>query len=105
MHILIINFQLNGINRDQYEAVCNEVAEAFAAVPGLVSKKWLANEEDNTYGGVYLFENRQAMLDYQASELFRGFFDGFPSFFAVSSTVFRAFSRFLRFSEEIPSVS
>ncbi|MCH2161585.1 MAG: YdhR family protein [Phycisphaerales bacterium] len=87
MHILIINFQLNGINRDQYEAVCNEVAEAFAAVPGLVSKKWLANEEDNTYGGVYLFENRQAMLDYQASELYRGLGSN-PAFANITVTDF-----------------
>ena len=41
----------------------------FAVVPGLISKHWLANEETNTYGGVYLWENKQAMLDYKASEL------------------------------------
>jgi hypothetical protein len=71
MHILIVNFELNGITRDQYENVCSEVASAFAAVPGLISKKWLANEETNTYGGVYLFKDKQAMLDYQNSELYK----------------------------------
>ena len=35
MHIQVINFNLEGINRAQYEAVCNELAEAFAALPGL----------------------------------------------------------------------
>ena len=63
MHILIINFNLHELPRADYEAVCDEVSEAFASIPGLVSKKWLANEETNTYGGVYLFEHRQAMLD------------------------------------------
>ena len=31
MHILIINFNLNDITRDQYEGVCGEVAADFAA--------------------------------------------------------------------------
>ena len=70
MHILIINFNLNDLTRAQYEEVCDSLAETFAGVPGLVSKHWLANEEANTYGGVYLWENRQAMLDYKESELF-----------------------------------
>ena len=35
MHIQVINFNLEGINRAQYEAVCNELAEAFAACQGL----------------------------------------------------------------------
>ena len=70
MHILIINFNLNDLSRAQYEEVCDSLAETFAAVPGLVSKHWLANEETNTYGGVYVWENKQSMLDFQASELF-----------------------------------
>ena len=48
MHIQVINFNLEGINRTQYEAVCNELAEAFAALPGLISKHWLADDENNT---------------------------------------------------------
>lgn len=70
MHTLIINFNLHELARDQYEAVCGELAPIFAGVPGLVSKNWLANGETNTYGGVYLFQDRQAMLDYKASEIF-----------------------------------
>ena len=70
MHILIINFELNGIDRAQYEEACAEIAEAFAGIPGLVSKSGLANEETNTYGGVYVFENEQSLLDYKASELY-----------------------------------
>ena len=87
MHILIINFNLNDITRAEYEAVCAEVAPEFAAIPGLVSKKWLPNEASNTYGGVYLFENEQAMLDYQDSELFRSV-AGNPAFVNASATPF-----------------
>ena len=47
MHILIINFSIEGITRAQYEEACDGLASAFAAVPGLVTKQWLANEETN----------------------------------------------------------
>ena len=70
MHIMIVNFNLHELSRDVYEGVCNELAATFAAIPGLTSKAWLANEETNTYGGVYTWESRQAMLDFKDSEVF-----------------------------------
>ena len=72
MHIQIINFNLEGISRDEYEKVCESLAGDFAALPGLVSKHWLANEENNTYGGVYIWETEEAMQNYLESELFHG---------------------------------
>ena len=47
MHIQVINFNLEGINRAEYEVVCDELAGAFAALPGLISKHWVADEENN----------------------------------------------------------
>jgi hypothetical protein len=41
-----------------------------AAVPGLVSTTWLANEATGCYGGFYLFETRAAFDRFVASELF-----------------------------------
>jgi hypothetical protein len=35
MHVQVINFNLEGINRTEYEAVCDELAGAFAELPGL----------------------------------------------------------------------
>ena len=87
MHILIINFNLHELPRADYEAVCDEVSEAFASIPGLVSKKWLANEETNTYGGVYLWESKQAMLDYKNSEVFAALGQN-PAFVELSVTDF-----------------
>ena len=49
--------------------MCDEVAPAFAAVPGLVSKVWLADRENGVYGGVYTFENGAAVDAYLASDL------------------------------------
>lgn len=72
MQALIINFNLDGITRSDYEGLCTELAPAFAAVPGLISKHWLANEANNTYGGIYLFQDQLALDGYLASELFAG---------------------------------
>src|SRR5256885_16422690 len=71
MHIQIVNFKLKGLSRTDYEALCEQVAPAFAAIPGLVSKVWLADQSTNTYGGVYTWRDREAMQDFLASELFR----------------------------------
>ena len=49
--------------------MCDEVAPAFAEVPGLVSKVWLANRVANTYGGVYTWASREAMEEFSKSEL------------------------------------
>jgi quinol monooxygenase YgiN len=70
MHILIITFQLNGLDADTYAAHCAERAPHFAALPGLVAKFWLANPATNTYGGVYIWESLAAMKAYCVSETY-----------------------------------
>ena len=67
MHIQIINFNLSGISRSEYEAAAAEAAQPISEMPGLISKRWLANEEINTYGGVYFWETKQHMQDWMAS--------------------------------------
>ena len=89
MHILIINFNLEGITRAEYETICDEVAPVFAEVPGLVCKHWLVDEGTNTYGGVYMFESEEALQAYQASELFAEV-AGNPAF---ANATARAFGR------------
>jgi hypothetical protein len=72
MHIMIVNFGLKDLSEADYSRACEEqFAGAFQAVPGLVSKIWLRNAETNTYGGVYVWESREAMLAFQNSELAR----------------------------------
>lgn len=72
MHILIVNFGLEGISEEQYEGQVESVAPAFADLPGLVSKTWLANSEANTYGGVYVWRSREAMEAYKEGEIYKG---------------------------------
>jgi len=72
MHILIINFELHDLTHAAFEHIAQEAAPAFAEIPGLVSKHYLSNPDTNTYGGVYIFENEQAVRDYQSSDLYAG---------------------------------
>jgi heme-degrading monooxygenase HmoA len=71
MHVQIINFHLEGVSEADFRAHCDEVAPAFAEVPGLISKVWLANRTTNTYGGVYTWATREAMDEYAKSDLFK----------------------------------
>ena len=63
MHIQIINFNLCGISRSEYEAAAAEAAQPISEMPGLISKRWVGNEEINTYGGVCFWETKQNMQD------------------------------------------
>ena len=72
MQILIVNFSLDGLSEEQFASSCDELAPAFAAVPGLVSKVWLADRAEGIFGGVYTFESEKAVDDYLQSDLFAG---------------------------------
>lgn len=71
MHIQIVNFNLKDLSDVDYRSACEGLASAFAQVPGLVSKVWLADEQANTYGGVYTWADRAAMETYLGSDLFK----------------------------------
>ena len=72
MHIQVVTFKLNGIDEAAYQVHAEQSAPAFAALPGLRAKIWLASEETNTYGGIYVFDDVDAMRAYQGGEIFRG---------------------------------
>ena len=72
MHIQVITFKLDGIDQAAYEAHAEQNAAAFAALPGLRAKIWIANQQANTYGGIYTFDDVAAMRAYQAGKIFQG---------------------------------
>jgi heme-degrading monooxygenase HmoA len=72
MHVQIVTFNLKGIGEEEYRKMAEAVAPAFAEMPGLVSKHWLADAETNTYGGAYVWRDREAMEAYLESEVFAG---------------------------------
>lgn len=69
MHIQIVRFNLKDLSHADYLHLCDELAPTFADVPGLVSKTWLADEISNTYGGVYFWNDAEAMAEYYKSDL------------------------------------
>jgi hypothetical protein len=71
MHVQIVNFNLKGVSEGDFQKLCDEVAPSFAQLPGLISKVFLANPATNTYGGVYIWQDRQAMENFTKTDLFR----------------------------------
>ena len=69
MHIAVVNFRLKDLSHEQFTAICEELAPAYAATPGLLSKVWLSDPTGNVYGGVYTWDDRSAFRAFTASEL------------------------------------
>lgn len=72
MHVLIITFELAGLADADYRQHAQALAPQFLQVPGLVSKTWLADEANNTYGGVYVFEDAASLQGYLDSGIVAG---------------------------------
>ncbi len=87
MHVQIVNFQLQGIDEAGFRAMCDELAPAFAAFPGLIAKIWLADSTSGAYGGVYTWENKAAYEAYTRSELFNAVATN-PNFTNITSRDF-----------------
>jgi hypothetical protein len=71
MHALVATYCLaDGTSEAEHAELCEQLAPAFAAFPGLASLTWLANGDTGCYGGFYVFETRAAFDRFVASELF-----------------------------------
>ena len=84
MVIQVGNFNLEGINHEQYLGAALEVAPAFKELNGLRSKVWLSDEDNNTYGGVYTWDDHQSMEDYLNSEFYDQVLGSNPNFVNVT---------------------
>jgi len=87
VEIQVVTFRLRGMTREHYETLCDELAPAVAAAPGLISTDWLADESTNTYGGVYTWRDRPAIEAFLKSDLFRLLAND-PHLADISSRVF-----------------
>jgi hypothetical protein len=72
MHVQVITFKLDGIDDAAYQAHAEQNAPVFAALPGLRAKIWLANQQANTYGGIYMWDDVAAMRAYLGGKIFHG---------------------------------
>ena len=69
--VLQTNFTFT-VSADEFQAAAEPLAEAFAAVPGLLWKVWLLNPQTREAGGVYLFENEDALAAFLDGPLVAG---------------------------------
>ena len=91
MHVQIVNFNLKDMTDAGFRSMAKEVAPAFASVPGLLGKIWLADAGRNTYGAVYIWEAEAAMQAYLSSDLGKGVV-GNPNFANLTSRGFEMLS-------------
>ena len=71
--VQVVTFNLEGMSDAEFRTWCDEqLAPAVASMPG-VSKTWLADPATNTYGGIYVWPDREAMERYAATDLFKAF--------------------------------
>ena len=68
MHVQVVTYRLDEISDPDFIEANREFAEMMNAVPGLVAKLWLRGSED-VYGGVYLWEDREACESFLTGEL------------------------------------
>ena len=86
--ILQINYRFNS-SRAEHTALVTPMAEPIAAVPGLLWKVWLLNENEQEAGGMYLFESGEAAQAFVSSPPITSF-AAHPSLSSFSVKLFEA---------------
>ena len=85
--VLQVNYKFTE-NADNITAMNTRIADSLAAVPGLIWKIWLVNEENHEAGGICLFENREAAEEFKYSLELTGFLEH-PSISVASVKLFQ----------------
>jgi hypothetical protein len=88
MHIQLVTFALEGISDTDLRVGAEAIAPQFTALPGLHSKVWISDPASNTYGGIYTWEDRDAMRSYLHGELYAAAVRDNPTFTGVRSRDF-----------------
>jgi hypothetical protein len=69
MHLQIVTYRMGTISESDFIEANKEFAQMMAAVPGLVAKLWLRGPNEDGYGGLYLWQDRDAYEDFLAGDL------------------------------------
>ena len=72
MHVQTVTFSLGNLSQDDYLSSASAAAADFSSQGGLMSKVWLDRPEDDTYGAVYFWRDREAMERFLRSPLYEG---------------------------------
>lgn len=88
MLVQVVTFNLEGMSDAEFRTACErDWLGPVAALPGMVSKTWLANADTNTYGGVYVWQDQAAADNYPSTDFFKAFSSD-PRVKNISSQVF-----------------
>ena len=71
MYARIITFRLDDLTAAEYQDHAAAVAPAFSTWPGLLAKVWIADDDARTYGGIYLFADRESADRTRDTDLYR----------------------------------
>jgi hypothetical protein len=66
--ILQVNFKMK-ISGKQYKQTYEPAAGVLAAVPGLLWKVWIVNDQEHEAGGIYFFDSETSIKDFMESEI------------------------------------
>lgn len=69
MQVQVATYRIPAMSDEDFVDANREFAEAMAEVPGLLAKIWLKATDGSVYGGVYLWESREAYEDFAAGDL------------------------------------
>ena len=69
MHVQVVTYRMADISEPEFVEANREFAEMMAAVPGLLAKVWLQGPGENAYGGLYLWQDREAFEAFLESDL------------------------------------
>ena len=68
MHVQVVTYRIGEVSDADFIEANREFATLMSAVPGLLAKIWLKGR-DGIYGGIYLWQDREAYESFIASEL------------------------------------
>ena len=104
MYIQIVTYTIEGMSEAEWQAASEHLAPAIAAAPGLIRKTWLADPETHTYGGVYLWESKEAMEAFPTSAVFAEFV-GMPQVKGVGAQAYGVWEEHSGVTRGVPAVA
>jgi len=69
MHLQIVTYRMGNISESDFIEANKEFAQMMAAVPGLGAKLWLRGPNEDGYGGLHLWQDRDAYENFLAGDL------------------------------------
>lgn len=89
MYAQVISFRLTGMKPAEFAALNDHAATQYGEMPGLISKIFLADpDDDHAYGGIYLWDTRADADAYLQGELV-GFLVSSPQIDDVQSCIYQ----------------